>query len=234
MPPPFRPLPSPDPRQAAAEAGGADSGAAASGAADVASAAAGAAGDGDGEPCLPGPEVKASALELLGPLGPADLEACLALDGLSLGGFWSPDQWRRELLEEPRPAVGLWRRGRLEAMACGWLVLDELHITLVAVDPRRRRQGLGRRVLEALLQRGRGLGAERATLEVASDNTAALALYRRCGFDTAGVRRRYYRDGSDALIQWGRLTGEVGMAGVEPDRSNGAAAAAQGRFPEVR
>jgi ribosomal-protein-alanine N-acetyltransferase len=146
-------------------------------------------------------------------LVPADLEACLALDAACLGGLWSAEQWRRELEEPQRPGIGLRRGGVLQAMACGWQVLDELHITLVAVDPQCRRQGLGLRVLLELLAAGRRLGVERATLEVSADNRAAQALYSRCGFRTAGVRRRYYRDGSDALIQWTRLDdGAVSMS----------------------
>ena len=62
-----------------------------------------------------------------------------------------------------------------------------------------------RRVLQELLAAGRRLGAERATLEVSAAKAPAQALYGSCGFRTAGVRRRYYRDGSDALIQWTRL-----------------------------
>jgi ribosomal-protein-alanine N-acetyltransferase len=139
------------------------------------------------------------------PLGPLDLEECLALDRAGLGGLWSAGQWRRELEASDRPGVGLRCRGALVAVACGWLVLDELHITAVAVAPDRRRQGLGSRVLEALLARGRELGATRATLEVSSANEAALSLYAASGFATAGVRRGYYRNGDDALIQWRQL-----------------------------
>ncbi|MEX1317460.1 MAG: GNAT family N-acetyltransferase [Synechococcaceae cyanobacterium] len=139
------------------------------------------------------------------PLGPADLEACLALDGRSLGGLWSRRHWSTELADPRRPGLGLWRDGRLQAMACGWLILEELHITLVAVDPDRRRRGLGRLVLSALLETAGGRGAERATLEVASGNRAALALYRRLGFREAGRRPAYYRNGEDALIHWLRL-----------------------------
>ena len=79
------------------------------------------------------------------------------------------------------------------------------HITAVAVDPDRRRSGLGGVLLKALLQRARQQGAVHATLEVASDNVAALALYARNGFSTAGTRSGYYSDGRDALIQWCRI-----------------------------
>lgn len=148
---------------------------------------------------------------LLRPLEPGDRAACLALDVLALGGFWSEGQWSTELAEPARGGLGLWLPEpggaglALVAMACGWLIVDELHITLVAVAPARRRLGLGRRVLAAQLDRAAAQGAARATLEVAVGNGAARALYAGLGFETAGVRRGYYRDGGDALIQWARL-----------------------------
>jgi ribosomal-protein-alanine N-acetyltransferase len=141
----------------------------------------------------------------LSTLSPADLQACLALDQQCLQGLWSPAQWRTELGDPDRPGVGLWQGEQLLAMACGWLVLDELHITLIAVAPWRRRRGLGRQVLAALLEEGARQGARRATLEVAAGNSGALALYRSAGFETAGRRRSYYRSGEDAVIQWLRL-----------------------------
>lgn len=139
-------------------------------------------------------------------LQPADLEACLRLDRLALGGLWTARQWHAELTEPRRPCRGLRQHGELVALACGWLVVDELHITLVAVHPERRRRGLGSLVLDDLLRRAHGEGARHATLEVAAANAAAQALYSRCGFRTAGVRRHYYRDGDDALIQWLNLS----------------------------
>jgi len=149
--------------------------------------------------------VTAEPFSPLQPLTPADLEACLALDHLALGGLWSPDQWQRELEDERRPGVGVGHQEQLQAMACGWLVVDELHITLVAVAPQHRRRGLGRLVLQGLLAAGRQGGAERATLEVASGNGAARALYAGFGFREAGIRHGYYRNGDDALIQWLKL-----------------------------
>ncbi len=141
----------------------------------------------------------------LAPLVPADADACLALDRAALGGLWSLAQWQRELEEEGRPGLGLRRGADLLAMASGWLVVDELHITLVAVAPDQRRRGLGRRVLQALMDAGRERGATRATLEVAAGNGPGIALYGALGFRTAGIRHGYYRNGEDALIQWIRL-----------------------------
>jgi ribosomal-protein-alanine N-acetyltransferase len=139
------------------------------------------------------------------PLGPGDLEACLELDRRALGQLWSREQWARELEEPARPGLGIREQGQLLALASGWLVADELHITAVAVDPMHRRRGLGARVLSALLREAVRRGAVHATLEVAAANAAARALYAGAGFQTAGIRRAYYRNGDDALIQWLRL-----------------------------
>ena len=140
------------------------------------------------------------------PLLSEHLQAALTLDRIALGGLWSEAQWQTELADPRRPGCGIWQGDQLLAMACGWLVVDELHITVVAVDPGQRRLGLGRQVLGDLLQRARAEGARHATLEVAAVNTAAVALYAQMGFAQAGVRRAYYRNGDDALIQWLRLS----------------------------
>ena len=138
-------------------------------------------------------------------LAPEHLEACVALDRQALNGMWSRQQWITELADPQRPGLGIWQRQQLLAMACAWLIVDELHITLVAVAPSQRRRGLGRRILTALLREGSRLGAQRATLEVASGNQAAQSLYASLGFEVAGCRRGYYSNGDDALIEWLKL-----------------------------
>jgi ribosomal-protein-alanine N-acetyltransferase len=81
------------------------------------------------------------------------------------------------------------------------LVAGELHVNNVAVRPEFRRQGLAARLLEAVLRQGQRDGARIAFLEVRAGNAAAKALYRRCGFQVTGRRRRYYRQPvEDALL----------------------------------
>jgi ribosomal-protein-alanine N-acetyltransferase len=72
------------------------------------------------------------------------------------------------------------------------VVGDELHINNLAVDPHWRRRGIARTLLDAALERGRVRGARRAFLEVRASNVEALALYRRHGFEAAGIRKGYY------------------------------------------
>ena len=142
-------------------------------------------------------------------LDPSWLADCLALDRSALQGLWTKEQWRRELEDPRRLCLGWSEAKTLLGVACGWLVADELHITLIAVDPSVRRRGHGKRLLSALLQQARQQGAIHATLEVGSNNLAAIALYANGGFQSAGTRLKYYCDGSDALIQWCRINASI-------------------------
>ncbi len=96
-------------------------------------------------------------------------------------------------------------------MSCGWIVLDELQITLLAVDPEQRRRGLGRTVLKQLLVDASNVGVRQAILDVAQDNHEAQALYNAFGFKTIGRRAGYYRDGKDALIQSLEMQKDTGL-----------------------
>jgi ribosomal-protein-alanine N-acetyltransferase len=82
-----------------------------------------------------------------------------------------------------------------------WLMVDQAHITTVAVDPPYRGEGVGELLLVALLERTLELGAETATLECRVSNTIAQRLYRKYTFRETGIRKRYYSDdGEDAII----------------------------------
>jgi ribosomal-protein-alanine N-acetyltransferase len=135
-------------------------------------------------------------------LGPEDLDPCLQLDRVSFGGWWTRQQWLEELTHPHAIGIGIDRGGDLLAMAWGRMIIEELHVSLVAVAPSQRRRGLGRLALEQLLRVSREEGVRAATLEVGSRNGAARALYAAAGFQTVGVRSGYYRNGDDAFIQW--------------------------------
>lgn len=84
-----------------------------------------------------------------------------------------------------------------------WLMVDEAHITTIAVRPHLRGRGLGELLMVALADRAIAAGADRMTLEVRASNFEAQAVYRKFGFKEEGVRRRYYSDNNeDALIMW--------------------------------
>ncbi len=91
----------------------------------------------------------------------------------------------------------------LVGLGCYWSILEEAHITILAVHPDYQRQGLGQLLLYALLWDAKRRRLEWATLEVKPSNQTALAIYQKFGFTEVGRRRGYYKDtGEDALILW--------------------------------
>jgi [ribosomal protein S18]-alanine N-acetyltransferase len=84
-----------------------------------------------------------------------------------------------------------------------WLMVDEAHITTIAMHPDHRRRGLGELLLVSLMDIAYSISAKWVTLEVRVSNSTAQNLYHKYGFREAGVRRRYYSDNQeDALIMW--------------------------------
>lgn len=138
----------------------------------------------------------------LEPLGIADLPAVLAIESASFPSPWTEENFRHEILANPRAwNVVLRDGGVVAAYACCYLVADELQINDLAVDPDRRSRGWGGAILDALLAEARARGASRATLEVRPSNAAGRRLYRSRGFRAVGRRPGYYADtGEDALL----------------------------------
>ncbi len=91
--------------------------------------------------------------------------------------------------------------GRIIAYAGAWLVFEEGHVTNIAVSKEARGRGVGTAVTRALMQYAANLGVQYMTLEVRKSNLAAQRLYQSLGFETLGVRKRYYEDnGEDAYL----------------------------------
>ncbi len=91
-----------------------------------------------------------------------------------------------------------------------WLVLNEAHITNIAVHINYRRQGIGRKIMKVLILEAFRLGMERMTLEVRVSNNAAISLYKSLGFEEGGIRKKYYSDNNeDALIMWNFHIGRI-------------------------
>lgn len=111
------------------------------------------------------------------------------------------------LLEHPAAtsliAVAGGQKKSVIAFVIGQLAADEAEILSIGVSPDWQRVGLATGLLEGLSRAARRGGAKRIFLEVAEDNDAGIALYRKLGFTEAGRRKRYYeRPGStpvDAL-----------------------------------
>ena len=93
--------------------------------------------------------------------------------------------------------------GTIAGYAGMWVIMDELHMTTIAVDPSVRGLKIGERLLLDTIREGIKRGAERATLEVRERNTVAHNLYVKYGFEDVAVRKNYYSDnGENAIIMW--------------------------------
>ena len=141
----------------------------------------------------------------------ADLPQFVELDNQCLGGMWTLAGYEREW-ESPNSfllGVSLSPGKDLAAMGAFWQILEEAHITLLAVGNPYRQRGLGKLILQSLLEEAQQRQLERATLEVRASNTIAINLYGQFGFEEAGRRKRYYPDQEDALILWLNGLGKV-------------------------
>lgn len=114
--------------------------------------------------------------------------------------------WSEESIRAMFSEKGYWNlTARDDGSLVGYIgmkaVLDEADITNVAVDPDRRRQGIGKMLLRELLAKAGDTGIRRIFLEVRVSNTAARALYEQAGFRTVDVRKNYYeKPKEDAYI----------------------------------
>jgi len=84
-----------------------------------------------------------------------------------------------------------------------WIIMDEGHITNIAVDPSFRRMKIGSRLLEKIIETARENEVRALTLEVRKSNAAAISMYKKFGFKVEGIRKNYYSDThEDAYIMW--------------------------------
>jgi ribosomal-protein-alanine N-acetyltransferase len=132
----------------------------------------------------------------------ADVPAVHEIDILSFSLPWPERSFRFELTENQVSRGWVAEvDGKIAAMLVLWFIVDEAHIATIAVHPDFRRQGIGEQILLQALRAARDEGAERAFLEVRAGNAAAQAMYKKYGFEVAGIRAGYYKDNNeDALL----------------------------------
>ncbi|QBS37290.1 ribosomal-protein-alanine N-acetyltransferase [Thermaerobacter sp. FW80] len=166
------------------------------------------------------------------PMTPGDLPGVLAIERRSFPTPWSERAFVSELRDNLYADYIVARHGdRVVGYAGMWCILDEAHVTTIAVDPEFRGRGVGDRLLTALEQRALRYGCRRMTLEVRVSNHVAQRLYRRHGFRPCGIRRGYYVDnGEDAIVMWRDRLDPPGPVATEEPGAEGArgAAAADG------
>ncbi|GIV04985.1 MAG: ribosomal-protein-alanine acetyltransferase [Fimbriimonadales bacterium] len=115
---------------------------------------------------------------------------------------WSEEAFRNDLRNPAALYLILRLNSTIVAYAGMWIVIDEAHITNVAVKPEYRGRKFAQRLIHRLLSIARERGCVKAFLEVRVSNTPAQKLYEKFGFRPVAVRAKYYDNFEDALIMW--------------------------------
>ncbi|MDH4379098.1 MAG: ribosomal protein S18-alanine N-acetyltransferase [Vampirovibrionales bacterium] len=137
-------------------------------------------------------------------MGERHLSGVIAIESVSFGQHhWSESSFRNEFNNPLARYYVLTNDEDTEVLGyCGyWLVVDEVHITTLAVSPALRGLSLGEVQVLHILEKISGQSVHWVTLEVRTSNQSAQTLYYKYGFKTEGLRKQYYQDnGEDALI----------------------------------
>ncbi len=138
------------------------------------------------------------------PMRKRDLKAVLAIEALVFPEPWTKTVFVAELSQRTGRAYRAGWHGRSLVGYYGMMyVVDEAHVTTLAVTPERQGTGVGTVLLHHAVRAALEHGATQLSLEVAARNERAQALYRRFGFVPVGVRKNYYqRSGEDAYVMW--------------------------------
>lgn len=139
------------------------------------------------------------------PMQRSDVDNVIKIEEKAYGEHhWSKDSFLNELSNDlARYYSAFDVDGNLVGYAGCWQILEEVHITNIAVSPDFRRNKIGERLLQRIIDDCYKNMAKYITLEVRVSNTAAKNLYEKYGFKSLGVRKGYYQNNNeDALIMW--------------------------------
>ncbi len=137
-----------------------------------------------------------------------DLKHCIALDRISLNGIWNKQQWEEELINPNGLCIGIIKNSKLIGLCCGWIMIDEINITLLAIHPLNKRQGFGKILLSYFINLANNINVKIITLETKENNIPAQALFRSLKFRELAKRNKLYSDGSNAIVFQLKITEE--------------------------
>ena len=134
-----------------------------------------------------------------------DIDLCYELDSNTIS-LWSKKQWANELKKEDVKVFGLFLSNLIIGICVFHVVLDEAQINFFVVNQKYRGKGYGSYLMSYLIKKCEKSNINRLFLEVSNTNITAEKFYSSFDFFTVGIRRNYYKDGSDALLKEKKLT----------------------------
>ena len=133
------------------------------------------------------------------------VDLCHELDSNTIS-LWSKKQWSKELKKKDTKVIGLLISNLVIGICVFQVVLDEAQINYFVVDQKFRKRGLGTHLMSYLIKSCEKLNLRKLLLEVSQNNATAEKFYSRFDFSTVGIRKNYYKDGSDAVLKEKKLT----------------------------
>ena len=134
-----------------------------------------------------------------------DIDLCYELDSNTIS-LWTKKQWANEFKKEGIKVFGILFSNLIIGICVFHVVLDEAQINFFVVNHKFRKKGFGTYLMNHLIEQCKKLNVKKIFLEVSHTNFIAEKFYSRFEFSTVGIRRNYYKDGSDALLKEKKLT----------------------------
>ena len=133
------------------------------------------------------------------------IDLCFELDSNTIA-LWSKKQWAKEFKKGGTKIFGLLISNLVIGICVFQVVLDEAQINYFAVHKNFRNRGFGSHLMSFLIKQCEKLNLKKLLLEVSRSNITAEKFYSRFDFSTVGIRKNYYKDGSDAVLKEKKLT----------------------------
>ena len=129
-----------------------------------------------------------------------DIDVCYALDSNTIS-LWSKKQWADEFKKDGIRVFGLLLSNLLIGICVFHVVLDEAQINYFVINEKYREKGFGSYLMSYLINQSSKSNLRKLSLEVSHTNDIADRFYSSFDFSTVGIRKNYYKDGSDALLK---------------------------------
>jgi len=133
-----------------------------------------------------------------------ELKDCYEIDLITIK-LWSLKQWEMELKKKYVYTFACFKNNEIVGICLFQIIFCNAELTYFSIHPSFRRKGLGKKLLNVILKQCKSFTIEKIILEVSEKNIAALNFYHSFGFKTVGIRKNYYKDGSNALLQEKKL-----------------------------
>ena len=134
-----------------------------------------------------------------------DIGLCYELDSNTIS-LWSKEQWANEFKKDGTKIFGLLIKDSVIGICVFQVVLDEAQINYFSINQKFRRRGFGSYLLRYLIKKCEKSNLKKLLLEVSQSNVTADRFYSRFDFSTVGIRKNYYKDGSNAILKEKKLT----------------------------